>query len=128
MNRSSALERFNAAKKLLLEEREALLERIAEINQVLGVPIQGRGTGLGVPGRGNRAGVSPRRGYRRNPTSLKELVLQVMQSGPKTAREILDAVQAAGYRFTTPNPLNSLRTLLYKAEGIKREDGKFGPA
>jgi hypothetical protein len=58
--------------------------------------------------------------------SLREHVIAVLQSGPKTKEEILAAVQNRGYRFSTNNPLNSLGVILYgKKPKFQRAQGRF---
>jgi hypothetical protein len=42
---------------------------------------------------------------------------------------VLAAVQKLGYQFTTANPLNSVKTVLYgKKPKLSNKDGKFSPA
>lgn len=60
--------------------------------------------------------------------SLPEAVLQVTAKKPLSAKEIVAAVQKVGYKFSTNNPMNSTRTMLYTNKKFKNNGGKFGPA
>ena len=52
--------------------------------------------------------------------------MAVLQNGPMTKEQVLDAVQKRGYKFSTKNPLNSLGVILYgKNPRFNRADGKF---
>ena len=58
--------------------------------------------------------------------SLKEAVLKVIEGKALTKNEVLDAVFALGYQFTTDDPLNSLGVILYgKLPKFKNDHGKF---
>ena len=106
------LKNFLASREALLGEKKAIEERLKEINEALGV--------IGVyPSAGGRRG--PRVGI-----SLKDAVIKVTCQKPMTKHEILDAVQALGYRFRTDNPLNSLGVILYgKKIALKNDNGYF---
>ncbi|HTI72661.1 MAG TPA: hypothetical protein VMF06_21990 [Candidatus Limnocylindria bacterium] len=128
--KSSALQQFTELREELLKQREELQSRLEAINEALGAssttnvpaPVRTpRGTRMAFPGLKKSTG---RRG---NARSLKEMVLDVTKAEPKTKHEILAAVQAAGYKFLTKDPLNSLSTLLYTAPEIQKEGDKFGP-
>jgi len=61
--------------------------------------------------------------------SLRDAVIQATSRRPMTKEEILQAVRALGYRFSTNNPMNSLGVILYgKNPRFKNESGRFSIA
>ena len=103
----------------LLEERKNLEEQIKQIDEALGVPA-----GLGLRGMGIR-----RRAKRaRNEMSLREAISQVISKKPMGRREILEAVQTLGYKFSTSHPLNSLSAALYSNKAFVKDGNTFGLA
>ena len=125
--RNDSLQQFVKIRKNLNDERGRLELRLRQINEALGEmplpslsPIQGA-IGQSTGGRGRQG----RRGSRSG-QSLREHVLAVLQRGAMTKEEVLAAVQRAGYKFSTNNPLNSLGVILYgKNPKFDRADGKF---
>jgi hypothetical protein len=119
---SDALKVFLQARAALLREREELLARIREIDAALG--------SMG----GQRPSGST--GYRhppraKNTMNIQEAISQVTAKKPLRIREIVEAVQKIGYKFTSSNPVNSVGAWLYSAAGkraFKRADGRFSPA
>jgi hypothetical protein len=125
--RNDSLRQFVRLRQELTQERGRLVTRLRQINEALGEmplpslsPIQGAtGQSTGARGRMGRRGSG-------GGQSLKDHVLGVLQSGPMTKEEVLAAVQKAGYKFSTNNPLNSLGVILYgKNPKFNRVDGKF---
>ena len=96
------LKTFLEKRDSLLQTRAKIVEKIREIDQLLG-----------------KAGAPPtfvigqKRRRPKNEINLKQAISQALQDGPKSRHEILDAVQAMGYQFSTNNPLNSLSAALY---------------
>ena len=117
-NNDNTLKRFVALRDEILSEREQIVIRLREVDAVLG-------------SMGFRAGAlfyGPRTttGRIRNEMSLKEAVLKVIDGKALTKHQILDAVLALGYQFSTDDPLNSLGVILYgKNPRFKNEHGKF---
>ena len=122
------LRRYVDLRNSLVREKAQLEERLRQINEALGdaeeataapaSPVSKRPAAGGRRGRPASGGLS-----------LRDAVLQVTTGNPKTKQEILDEVQALGYRFTTKNPMNSLGVILYgKNPRFKNEDGRFSPA
>ena len=119
--RNDSLQQFVKIRKELNDERGRLALRLRQINEALGEiplpslsPIQGA-SGQRQGRRGSRSG-----------QSLREHVLAVLKRGAMTKEGILDAVQRAGYKFSTNNPLNSLGVILYgKDPKFNRANGKF---
>ena len=126
--RNDSLQQFVRLRRELTAERGTLETRLRQINEALGEmplpslsPIQGAtGASTGSIGRGRRGRASG------GGQSLREHVLAVLQNGAMTKEEVLAAVQRAGYKFSTNNPLNSLGVILYgKNPKFNRADGKF---
>src|SRR5262245_6425128 len=135
--------RYSPFRSQLLGEKESLVERIARIDEALRVLD---GLAGSRPGRkpGRRASVARvaraaavagrRRGRRggkraRNELSLREAMLKAMGSSSLTKPEILAGVQKLGYKFSGPNPMNSINVQLYTKGLFKKRPGKrFTPA
>ncbi len=120
--RINSLQQFVRLRQELSSERERLQVRLREINAALGeMPAPSSPVPSQPARRGRRAAGSGQ--------SLREHVLAVLQGGPQTKEEVLSAVQARGYKFSTSNPLNSLGVILYgKNPKFKRVDGRFSLA
>lgn len=112
---------FVKLRRSLLSERERLEKRLQQINVALGEI-----SGGGLPAA--RPEGKPVRRLARNAMSLKDAALKVTKEKPMTRKEVLKAVLALGYKFTSTNPLNSLGVVLYNKSHFKRVDGKFAPA
>ena len=124
---TSDIKKYINLRDSLIQEKTRLENRLREINSALG-----QGAGVGSPSQGGAAGkaVSVRRGRRgpRTGLSLRDAVLQVTGKGPLNKEQILDAIKALGYRFSTNNPLNSLGVILYgKNPKFRNEGGRFSP-
>jgi hypothetical protein len=125
--RTDSLNQFVRLHRELNKERGELETRLRAINEALGAmnlpssaasSFTGRSLGVSrAPGRRKRGGGG---------VSLREHVVAVLQQGPKTKEDVLNAVMARGYKFATSNPLNSLGVILYgKNSPFSRADGKF---
>lgn len=119
---------YVAARKALHQEKVQISRRLAEIDQVLGsgdapmakpAPAAKAAKATG-PGRRGRGG---------NKLTMREAVTQVLQGASLKKAEILDALTASGYKFSTKNPANSLGVLLYGSKKlIKNVKGVFSLA
>ena len=62
----------------------------------------------------------------KNKVSLKQVALAVTKGKALDAKQILEAAQKAGHKFSGKNPLNSLRVMLYtNKKAFKNDKGKF---
>ena len=117
-NHNNALKRFVALRDEILAEREQIVIRLREVDAALGA--------MGLRGGALFYGPRTPTGRIRNEMSLKEAVLKVIDGKALTKHQILDAVLALGYQFSTNDPLNSLGVILYgKNPRFKNEHGKF---
>ena len=83
-----------------------------------------------LPGatHGNDPFLGTRGRIKNNPMSLKAAILKVTQNQAMTKQEILDAVLALGYTFTTNDPLNSIGVIIYgKNPKFINDGGRFRP-
>lgn len=149
--KNDRLKQFVSLRDQLLRDKAELEARLSEINRALGAVSASAGAPVEAPRRGRKPGRKPgakpgrkpgrkpgpkpadgapkMRGNRAgNTISLRDAVKQVTKDKPLSRQEILDAVQAIGYKFKAKDPLNSLSTLLYTEKSIKNHGGKFGPA
>jgi hypothetical protein len=116
--RDDRLQRFVVLQSEISTERERLLQRLRELDDALGA--------MGLRGRDSYYGPRTPTGRVRNEMSLKEAVLKVISGRRLTKHEILDAVLATGYQFSTDDPLNSLGVILYgKNPKFTNEAGRF---
>lgn len=122
--RTDLLRQYAKLRKQLTEEKSQLEARLAEINEVLGSestssPVE--------PTAQVHLAKQPRRGRRTSNTmSMREAVLKALSKGPLARKEIVQAVEDVGYKFTTKNPLNSIGAVLYgKNSPVTTKDGKF---
>jgi len=122
------LKRYIDLRDSLVREKTALQERLAQLNAALAQDEASNQTpqsDSAAQGRPQRA--VARRG--RTPAgglSLREAVLRATSQRPMTKEEILEAVKALGYKFSTDNPLNSLGVILYgKRPRFKNDHGRF---
>jgi len=106
MNSTDALKQYAELRDSISAERERLLERLREIDAAIG-PSELRG-------RSSYYGSGPSVPRARNDISLKDTVIKVLSGGKSlTKHEILEAVLATGYQFTTSDPINSLGVVIY---------------
>jgi hypothetical protein len=116
---TDALKQYTALRDSIVAERERIITQLRAIDEAVGAnsfPSQGKAYGPLTPS-----------GRARNELSLKDAVLKVLEGGKTlTKPEILDAVLALGYQFSTDDPLNSLGVILYsKKFKIKRANKRF---
>lgn len=119
--KNDPLHQYSKLREKLLAEKNQLETRLAQLNRVLGEDAPA----VTAASRATRsAGRS--RGRGRNALSMREAVIKALSNGPLARKELVDAVEAVGYVFTTENPLNSLGAVLYgKDTPVKSKDGKF---
>jgi hypothetical protein len=117
-NAPDALKQYVALRDAIFAEREQLITRLREMDEALGA--------MGLRGKDSYYGPRTPTGRTRNELSLNEAVLKVIEGKSLTKHEILDAVLALGYTFSTDDPLNSLGVILYgKNPKFKNDGGKF---
>jgi hypothetical protein len=135
-----ALKQYVSLRDSLQKEKAQLEGRLAAINEALGFDTVGA-TLVGAPipkpakpGKRGKARAKNTAGKKKgnlgdNSLSLRSAVAQVTSAKPLDKKEILEAVDNLGYKFTTKNPLNSLNQILYKSTNpkFKNVKGKFGP-
>lgn len=97
----------------LLQTRARILEKIREIDHL-----------LGNAGKSTTSEFGKRTKRPKNEIKLKEAIYKALADGPKNRNTILEAVQKMGYRFSTNNPLNSLSATLYTNKQFVK-DGKL---
>jgi hypothetical protein len=122
-----AVQQFTALRAALIRERDAIRQRLQQIDAALaGV---GKIAAPAVPKKSRlRSGGRRRAG---NTMNIREAITKVTAAKPLSVREIVGAVQKTGYKFTSTNPVNSVGAYLYGTHGkkhFKRVDGKFAPA
>lgn len=145
--RSNTIKQFVAMREALVKEKATLEARLAEINEALGVASESAAAPAEPAGRRGRPPaakkkaaarkkvaakkkVGRKRGGRgKNKVGLKDTVIQVLREKPMKRAEIVAAVKAAGYKFTTKNPLNSVSAMLYSdKKTFKNNGGTFSVA
>jgi len=118
----------------LVKEKASLEQRLAIINKTLrsiggsvnsGASVSKEDVAIAAPKPGKRGGARRRLD---NPMPLKKAIIQVTKAKPLTKDEILAAVLKLGYKFTGPNPMNSINVHLYtKGQFKKHSGGRFSP-
>lgn len=133
--RSITIKKFMAMREALVKEKAALEARLAEINEALGVASEASETTTAPAKRAGRPAAKKkaargRSGPRaKNKVSLKAAVLKALGKKALTRPDIVSAVQASGYVFSTKNPLNSVSAMLYSdKQTFKNKGGKFSAA
>jgi hypothetical protein len=117
--KKDVLQEYMSLQTALQREREELVGRLRQIEEVLGQ------SSFGAIAQPRRVG---RRGRGINAMSLKDAVLQVTSLRPMSKQEVYEAVQKIGYRFGGKDPLNSLGVVLYgKNPRFRNEGGRFSP-
>jgi hypothetical protein len=112
------LKEFAGLQQAINKEREQLITRLRELDEACGA--------MGLRGRDSYYGPRTPTGRVRNEMSLKDAVIKVLEDKSLTKQEILHAVIAVGYQFSTDDPLNSLGVILYgKNPKFKNEEGNF---
>ena len=119
MNSTDALKQYAELRDSISAERERLLERLREIDAAIGASD--------LRGRPSYYGSAPSAPRARNDASLKDTVIKVLSGGKAlTKHEILEAVMATGYQFTTNDPINSLGVVIYgKNPKFKKAKKRF---
>lgn len=95
--------------------RRSILEQIETIDDALE---------LKPPVRCTPRMLRPRLRRRTAQAPLRSVVAEVIKQKPMDRHEILQAVQASGYQFSTDDPLNSLSAALYSNKKIFRQENK----
>ena len=108
------LKSFLEKRDSLLQTRAKILEKIREIDQLLG-----SGGNLPV------LEIGQRRRRPKNEINLRDDIGKALADGPKDRNQILEAVQAMGYKFSTNNPLNSLSAALYTNKQFAKDGQIF---
>ena len=108
------LKSFLEKRDSLLQTRAKILEKIREIDQLLG-----SGGNLPV------LEIGQRRRRPKNEINLRDAIGKALADGPKDRNQILEAVQAMGYKFSTNNPLNSLSAALYTNKQFAKDGQIF---
>jgi hypothetical protein len=121
------LQQFARLRQQLIEEKSQLEARLGEITQVLGVEIaSSQAPQITTHEAPSRPVARRERGRADNEMSLREAVLKALSAGPRTRKELVNAVEEVGYVFHTANPLNSIGSVLYgKNTPVKSKGGKF---
>ena len=145
-----AINQYLEVRNKLLDTREELLEKLREIDRLLGssgdieaVQAVSSKKSAKKPGRkpgrkastktgrktsskvSKKASSSAAKGARKqNALSLKEVISKALIGGALDRKAILEAVKNLGYKFSTNNPLNSLTVSLYTHKGIHK-NGKL---
>ena len=133
-----AINQYLEVRNKLLDTREELLEKLREIDRLLGssgdieaVQAVSSKKSAKKPGRkpgrkaSKKASSSAAKGARKqNAMSLKEVISKALTVGALDRKAILEAVKNLGYKFSTNNPLNSLTVSLYTHKGIHK-NGKL---
>ena len=116
--KETPIQTYTRLRDEIFAEREAIVNRLREIDAALG------SSGFGRP-------MTPRlrigTGHARNDKSLRETVLELLGGGAAMNKhELLDRILKSGYQFSTDDPLNSLGVILYgKNPKFKNDHGKF---
>jgi hypothetical protein len=119
MKATTPLKDYVKLRDEIFSEREQLITRLREIDEVIGSSAL-RGSSQMFYGTRTPTGRA------RNGKSLKEVVLEVLDGKAMSKHDILDAVIRSGYQFSTDDPLNSLGVILYgKNPKFLNESGKF---
>jgi hypothetical protein len=117
--KKDVLQEYISLQAALHREREELVGRLRQIDDVLG---QQSAYGASTTPRVGR------RGKGINNMSLKDAVLRVTATRAMTKQEVYEAVQKLGYQFGGKDPLNSLGVVLYgKNPRFRNEAGRFSP-
>ena len=99
----------------VMQLRRTILEQIETIDDALE---------LKSPVRCTSRMLRPRLRRRTAQVPLRSVVAEVIKQKPMDRHEILQALQASGYQFSTDNPLNSLSVALYSNKKIFRQENK----
>lgn len=120
----ASIKQFTKLRQQLESERTDIIQRLNQVEAALGA------SEVAAPKATAKVAVvkAPKK-RAKNELSLKEAILKVITGKSLTKAEVLSAVQKAGYKFSTSNPVNSLSVVLYgKKPKFKNQDGKFSLA
>ena len=133
------------SRNALLEEKEQLEQRLAQLTDAIQAPGKGKGKGkakaklsagtrklktAGRKGAGKAAkkAKTAKGGYvRKNMKPLSDYIYEATKDRALSRREILDEVVRLGYKFSSKDPLNSLSQTLYSSGKFEKSNGKFWP-
>jgi len=118
----------------LVQEKKDLENRLGDINKALSGDLKAPKKAAPKNGRENKKAATKKTLKKKakkktakrakNKTSLRLTIISVLGKKHLGKKEILAAVQKAGYKFSTKDPMNSLQVQLYTK--FKRDkDGKF---
>ena len=118
----------------LVQEKKDLENRLGDINKALSGDLKAPKKAASKNGRKNKKAATKKTLKKKakkktakrakNKTSLRLTIISVLGKKHLGKKEILAAVQKAGYKFSTKDPMNSLQVQLYTK--FKRDkDGKF---
>ncbi|MEN9575850.1 MAG: hypothetical protein RL514_3705 [Verrucomicrobiota bacterium] len=121
------VDQYMAMRASLTQEKATLETRLAAINRALdGSP----GPAAAKPGPKPEPKLAAKPGARRGPRAknsmtMKEAMTQALGDKALGRKELLEAVQKLGYKFSAKDALSSISTVLYTDKSFKNTDGKF---
>jgi len=121
------LQQYAKLHRQLVEEKNQLETRLAELNGALGTESTPSQLTAAIQETPSRA--TARKGRRpmgSNTMSLREAVLEALSNGPLARKELVQAVEDVGYVFSTNKPLISIGAILYgKTTPVRSRGGKY---
>ncbi|NNE43380.1 MAG: hypothetical protein HKN12_04160 [Gemmatimonadetes bacterium] len=107
----------------LQKQREELLAKLDEVDREL----ENVGLVVAAPGtdRSNGNGRAPRRRKPQNDRPLREYLIEILGDGPRTLKDVSEAVLEAGYQTTSQKFSNNVNVVLHKDEMFTKEDGMW---
>ena len=146
MKNQDPLQQYRALRLLLAKERDAIQQRLQELNAALGgnggevvasavVPVaKKRGRPAGSSNKVKNAPapkpVLAKGGKRpQNKLTMQQAIAQVTAQQPLGVNDVVAAMKKIGYIFQGAKPANSVGAYLYSGgkKHFKRVDGKFSP-
>ncbi len=135
------------SRNALLEEKERLEQRLAQLSDAIQAPGKGKGKGKGKAkaklsagtrkvntagrkgaGKAAKKAKTAKGGYvRKNMKPLSDYIYEATKDRALTRQEILNEVVRLGYKFSSKNPLNSLGQTLYSSGKFEKSNHKFWP-
>src|SRR6185503_5606267 len=114
--KTDLLQQYITLRSSLERQREEIVARLRQIEDVLGSLAPSTLRGSGKRGRGG------------NPMPLRDAILRVTAHRGMTKQEIYEAVKRLGYRFTTKDPFNVIGVVVYgKNPRFRNDNGRFSP-
>ena len=127
-NMTDSLQQYVSSRNALLQEREEITARLADINAALDHANPVAPAKPAAPQPQPQPQPSKMRTSGRNPMPLRVAILQVTSTQALSKKEIVSAVEKIGYHFETKNPVNSLNHVLYgDSPTFKVVNGKYSP-